>query len=61
MVCNTLNHRVQVFELNGKFIKKFGTVGSGIGKFNVPLSTAVLSDGRLVVTDQFNHRIQICE
>ena len=61
MVCDTLNHRVQVFELNGKFIEKFGTIGSAIGKFNVPLSTAVLSDGRLVVTDQFNHRIQIFE
>ena len=55
------NHRVQVFELNGKFSAKFGTKGSGIGEFHVPISTAVLSDGRIVVTDYRNHRVQIVE
>ena len=59
MVCDTYNHRVQVFELSGKFITKFGAQGSGIGKFNHPVSTAVLSDGRIAVTDVFNNRIQI--
>ena len=61
MVCDTWNHRVQLFELNGKFITKFGTKGSGVRKFYCPTSTAVLSDGRIVVTEQFNHRIQIFE
>ena len=61
MVCDKLNHRVQVFELNGKFITKFGTKGSGIGEFNVPVSTAVLADGRIVVSDIYNNRIQIFE
>ena len=62
MVCDKLNHRVQVFELSekgGNFITKFGTRGSGIGNFNQPLSTAVLSDGRIVVCEFENHRIQI--
>ena len=62
MVCDALNHRVQVFELNGKFITKFGAQGSGIGKFNGPVfAAAVLSDGRIVVTDYNNHRVQIFE
>ena len=61
MVCDSENHRVQVFELNGKFITKFGTKGSGVGEFNIPVSTTVLSDGRIVVTDFRNHRIQIFE
>ena len=61
MVCDAFNHRVQVFELGGNFVKKFGTVGSGIGEFNRPVSTAVLSDGRIVVTDLRNIRIQIFE
>ena len=26
MVCDTLNHRVQVFELSGKFLAKFGAL-----------------------------------
>ena len=51
MVCDERNHRVQVFELSGKFVTKFGKQGRGKGEFNVPLSTAVLSDGRIVVTD----------
>jgi len=61
MVCDKLNHRVQVFELSGKFITKFGTKGSGIGEFNEPLSIAVLSDGRIAVSEFGNHRIQIFE
>ena len=61
MVCDELNHRVQVFELNGKFITKFGTKGSGIGEFKNPNSTAVLSDGRIVVTEFNNHRVHIFE
>jgi len=61
MVCDSQNHRVQVFELSGKFVKMFGKKGSGIGEFNWPFTTAVLSDGRIVVTDLWNHRIQIFE
>ena len=60
-VCDDYNYRVQVFELNGKFIGKFGTPGSKLGEFNEPLSVALLSNGRIVVTDENNHRIQIFE
>ena len=49
MVCDTENHRVQVFELSGEVITKFGTKGSGIGEFDSPFSTAVLSDDRIVL------------
>ena len=61
MVCDLWNHRVQVFELSGKFIGKFGTKGSGMGELNRPTSTAVLSDGRIVVIDYGNHRVQVFE
>ena len=61
-VCDCGNHRVQVFELNGKFIGKFGTRGNKLGEFNRPLSVAMLSNGRsIVVSDEYNHRIQIFE
>ena len=41
---------------------KFGTKGRGKGEFNDgPVSAAVLSDGRIVACDLFNHRIQIFE
>ena len=58
MVCDSGNHRVQVFELSGKFVT-IGSKGSGRGEFDCPLSTASLSDGRIVVSDRNNHRIQI--
>ncbi|CAH3027053.1 unnamed protein product [Porites evermanni] len=49
MVCDESNHRVQVFELtSGKFVTKFGSEGSGRGEFIFPVSTASLSDGRIV-------------
>ena len=61
MVCDLGNHRIQVFELSGKFVAKFGTKGREKGEFNLPVSTSVLSDGRIVACDHGNHRIQIFE
>ena len=61
MVCDENNHRIQVFELNGKFLGKFGIKGGNLGEFSNPSSLAVLSNGQIVVCDTFNHRIQILE
>ena len=54
MVCEFANHRVQVLELDGKFITKFKLMSGGL-----PTSTAVLSDGTIVVSDYSDSRIQI--
>ena len=59
MVCDAGNHRVQLFELSGKFVTKFGIKGSERGEFKFPVSTANLSDGRIVVCDMENNRIQV--
>lgn len=61
MVCDIVNQRFQVFKLNGEFVAKFGTRGSKLGKFKNPCGIAVLSDGRIVVSDAYNHRIQVFE
>ena len=62
MVCDTDNNRIQVFKLNETFVGKFGTLkGSNIGKFKNPCSVAVLSNGRIVVSDMDNIYIQIFE
>ena len=52
---------MQVFKLNGEFITKFGASGIGKGRFKMPLSTAFLSDGRIIVTEFENHRVQVFE
>ena len=61
MVCDSDNHRIQVFELNGKFFSNIGTRGGNIGEFSYPISLAVLASGRIVVADMGNNRIQIFE
>ena len=53
MVCDAVNHRIQVFELNGKFVGKFGIRGSNLGERILPVSVAVLSDGRIVISEKF--------
>ena len=59
--CPWVSHRVQVFELSGKFVTKFGSEGSGRGELKNPFSTAILSDGRIVVCEFNNNRIQVFE
>ena len=61
LVCESDNHRMQVFELAGKFVGKFGTNGSKLGEFNGPSSVAILSNDQIVVSDYYNNRIQIFE
>ena len=61
LVCDQGNHRIQVFELDGKFVGKFGTKGSNLGEFNEPFSVAVLSNDQIVVSEYNNNRIQIFE
>ncbi|XP_065180521.1 tripartite motif-containing protein 2-like isoform X2 [Sycon ciliatum] len=49
---------VRVFEKGGRQLNKFGTKGSGPGQFNNPVGI-VSSNGRLLLVDQSNHRIQV--
>ena len=59
--CGCFNHRIQVFELDGKFVGKFGTNGRKLGEFKQPFSVAILSNDQIVVSDHNNNRIQIFE
>ena len=62
MVCDYGNNRVQVLDLSGKFITKIrAPYGGEIGPFQLPTSTAVLTDGRIVLTDYWNDRMLIIE
>ena len=61
LVCDTRNNRVQVFKLNGEFITKFGASGTEKGKFSFPISPAFLSNGRIIVTEFGNDRVQVFE
>jgi len=49
---------IQVFDLNGNYLWKFGSSGTQAGQFNTPFRLAALNN-ELFVADLENHRIQI--
>ena len=55
-VCDRLNHRIQVFDTNLKFIKFFGSPG----QFHHPVDVA-FSDGRVFVGETFSSCVQVCD
>ena len=62
MVCDYANDIVQVLDLSGKFITKVRVpYGGEVEPFELPTSTAVLTDGRIVLTDFYNDRVLIIE
>ena len=44
---------------NGRKIRSFGQYGKGQVQFNRPQGVAVTQDGRIVVADRFNYRLQV--
>ena len=53
--------RISRFTKDGKFIRSFGRLGSGPAEFKTPHDIAMDAEGRLLVADRGNHRIQILE
>lgn len=54
------NHRIQVFDRDGNFLKAWGGVeGPGPGELTEPWGVAISDTGRVYVADTWNHRVQI--
>ena len=51
--------RISVFDRTGKFLRVIGKAGTGPGEFRTPHALEFDSQGRLIVADRHNHRIQI--
>ncbi len=51
--------RISVFNKNGKFLRTIGKAGTGPGEFRTAHALEFDSQGRLIVADRHNHRIQI--
>ncbi|XP_013091604.2 RING finger protein nhl-1-like [Biomphalaria glabrata] len=58
-VADSSNHRVQVFDSTGKFLKTFGQHGQGEGDFDCLAGVAINGLGQVIIADRYNHRIQI--
>jgi len=51
--------RISVFDRNGRFLRTIGRTGTAPGEFRTPHAIEFDSQGRLIVADRHNHRIQI--
>lgn len=58
-VTDSLRHRVQEFDAEGRFLRAFGGPGVGGGEFWKPAGVARDERGRLLVVDYGNHRVQV--
>ena len=59
VVADNQNHRVQVFDSNGTFLRSFGHKGENAGEFKNPTGIAIDKDRNILVSEYHNHRVQI--
>ena len=57
VVSDSFNHRIQVFSMEGQFLRAFGSHGPGPGQLNHPRGIAIDRKGNLFVANSANHRI----
>ena len=58
LVADGLNHRIQRFTSDGRFLDAWGSQGAGDGEFNIPWGISLDSSGSVYVADWRNDRIQ---
>jgi len=59
IVSDTNNDRVQVFSsIDGSFLLEFGSQGDQPGQFSLPQGVCIDNQGRIIVADTWNHRLQ---
>ena len=56
---DTMNFSVQIFDADGKFIKKW-QVGTSYGQFSKPKGIALDSEGHIYVVDSAFNNIRYC-
>ena len=59
IVCDTNNNRVQVLSsIDGSFLLEFGSLGDQPCQFYNPQGVCIANQGRIIVADTGNHRLQ---
>ena len=58
-VTDSYNHRVQIFNSEGNYLRSFGRLGTKGGEFNFPTGIIYHNNGNIFVADIGNSRIQI--
>jgi hypothetical protein len=57
-VCDSEQHRIQIFDTNGKFLHGIGVCGNGPGEFISPIE-CIANDNHLYVMEEKGHRVQV--
>jgi hypothetical protein len=60
-ITDSLRHCVVVLDLQGKFVREFGSRGTGPGQFNFPSHICCDNHANLLITDSMNSRVQILD
>jgi hypothetical protein len=60
-VTDASNHRICVFKTDGTFVRNMGSIGSELGQFRFPYGLDIDPDGRLVVCEFGNNRVQLVD
>lgn len=58
VVPDSNNHRIQVFDAQGGYLRHWGSKGDGPGQFNEPHAAVCAPDGTIFVLDSWNGRVQ---
>lgn len=59
LVADSCNHRVQIFDRTGRFLREFGKAGKGPGDLSYPYDVCVDRQGRIYVCEFGNSRVQV--
>uniref|UniRef100_T1JAZ0 RING-type domain-containing protein n=1 Tax=Strigamia maritima TaxID=126957 RepID=T1JAZ0_STRMM len=59
VIGDSSNHRVQLFDSCGRFLKEFGSYGNAEGEFDCLAGVTVNRIGQFIISDRYNHRIQV--
>jgi ABC-type Fe3+ transport system permease subunit/sugar lactone lactonase YvrE len=60
-VADAVNHRINVFRTSGEFVRNMGSIGSGPGQLRYPYGLDMDAQGRLVVSEFGNNRVQLID
>ena len=58
-VTDSNNHRIQVFNPDGQFLRLFGNKGKGDGELDFPAGISIDNDNRVYVVEACNHRVSV--
>lgn len=60
-VTDTGHDRIQVYNLQGEFLRTIGGTGKGPGQFDEPVGLARGPDGVIYIADMYNRRVQLLD